>query len=110
MLLAVSPLCLYHNIPMLLIEQTVHPRRFLEQTQYWFGCPAGGCNQRYDMGHGYYTLIHSKLDYNPNNQPCPQCSLRLYVAKLGATLADSVCTLRSPNLQSQVQKARDAEY
>jgi len=52
---------------MLLIEQTVHPRRFLKQALYWFACPVGGCNQRYDMGHGYYTLIHSKLDYNPNN-------------------------------------------
>jgi hypothetical protein len=32
MLLDISPQCLYHNIPMILIEQTVHPRRFLEET------------------------------------------------------------------------------
>jgi hypothetical protein len=90
MLLGIFPLCLYHNIPILLIEQTVHPRRFLEQTYYWFACPVGDCNQRYDMGHGYYTLIHGKLDDTPDKQPCPECSFHLYVAKLGATLADSV--------------------
>jgi len=74
MLLGISPLCLYHNIPMLPVEQTLHPRRFLEQTYYWFACPVGDCNQRNDMGHGYHTLIHGKLDDTPDKQPCPECS------------------------------------
>jgi len=104
MLLGISPLCLYHNIPMLLIEQTVHPRRFLEQTYYWFACPVGDCNQRYDMGHGYYTLIHGKLDYTPHKQPCPECSLHLYVAKPGATLADSVWLCANEDCPSNRRK------
>src|ERR1700747_2239061 len=53
MLLGIFPQCLYHNIPMILIEQTVHPRRFLEETYYWFACPVLDCNQRYNMGRGY---------------------------------------------------------
>ena len=79
MLLGISPQCLYHNIPMTLIEQTAHPRRFLEETYYWFACPVLDCNQRYDMGRGYYTLIDGKPDDTPNKQPCPEWSLRLYI-------------------------------
>jgi hypothetical protein len=41
MLLDISPLCLYHNVPMIL-------------TQCWFACLLSNCNQRYDMGNGYY--------------------------------------------------------
>jgi hypothetical protein len=107
MLLGISPQCLYHNIRMILIEKTVHPRRFLEETYYyWFACPVLDCNQRYDMGHGYYTLIDGKLDATPNNQACPECSLRLYVAKLGATLADSVWLCANENCPSNKRKTR----
>ena len=48
MLLDISPLCLYHNIPMIL-------------THYWFDCPLNGCNQRYGMGRGYYVIGKMQL-------------------------------------------------
>jgi hypothetical protein len=104
MLLDISPQCLYHNIPMILIEQTVHPRRFLEETYYWFACPVLDCNQRYDMDRGYYTLIDGKLDDTPNKQPCPECSLRLYMAKRSATLADSVWLCANEDCPSNKRK------
>jgi len=90
MLLDISPLCLYHNIPMILTQETLHPRRFLEETYYWFACPVRDCNQRYDMGHGYYVVRESAVEDAPYQQPCPARSLRLYMAKRGATLADTV--------------------
>ena len=61
-----------------------------EETHYWFACPVRDCNQRYEMGHGYYTLIDGKLDDTTNKRPCPVCSLRLYLARRAATFADSV--------------------
>jgi hypothetical protein len=57
MLLDIFPLCLYHNCPMILVEQTLHPRRlFPKEIYHWFACPVHGCNQRYDMKHGYYVM------------------------------------------------------
>jgi hypothetical protein len=106
MLFGISPLCLHHNIPMLLIEQTVHPRRFLEQTYYWFACPVCHCNQRYDIGHGYYTLVDGKLHDTTNNQSCPECSLLLYMAKRGPTLADSVWLCANEDCRSNQRKTR----
>ena len=31
MLLNISPLCLYHNVPMILTQETLHPRRSLKR-------------------------------------------------------------------------------
>ena len=90
MLLDISPLCLYHNIPMILTQQTLHPRRLFEETYSWFVCPVSGCRQRYDMGRGYYVMREGAVGDETNKQPCPECSLRLYLAKRSATLADSV--------------------
>ena len=45
MLLDISPLCLYHNEPMILTQKTLHPRRFLEENCHWFACPVHDCNQ-----------------------------------------------------------------
>ena len=77
MLLDISPLCLYHNIPMIL-------------THYWFDCPLNGCNQRYDMGRGYYVMRENAVEDITNKKPCPDCSLRLYLAKRVPTLGDSM--------------------
>lgn len=91
MLLNISPLCLYHNLPMILIQQTLHPRRLFDaQAHRWFDCPARSCNQRYDMGRGYYVMRQGAVEDETNKQPCPECSLRLYLAKRSTTLADSV--------------------
>jgi hypothetical protein len=77
MLLDISPLCLYHNIPMIL-------------THYWFDCPLNGCTQRYDMGRGYYVMRENAVEDVTNKKPCPDCSLRLYLAKRVPTLGDSM--------------------
>ena len=34
--LDISPLCLYHDLPMIPTQETRHPRRFLEEMYYWF--------------------------------------------------------------------------
>jgi hypothetical protein len=88
MLLDISPLCLYHNIPMILAQQTPRLRRFLEKT--WFACSVRSCHQRYDMGQGYYVMREGSVEDATNKQPCPECSLRLYLVKRSATFADSV--------------------
>jgi len=90
MLLDISPLCLYHNIPMILTQETLHPRRFLEETYYSFDCSVRDCNQRYDMGQGYYVMRNGSVEDATNKEPCPECSLRLYLAKRSATFADSM--------------------
>jgi hypothetical protein len=104
MLLNISPLCLYHNVPMILTQETLHPRRLFEETHYWFACPVRDCNQRYDTGHGYYTLIDGKLDDTTNKQPCPECSLRLYLAKRGTAFADSVWLCANEECPSNKRK------
>jgi hypothetical protein len=88
--LDISPLCLYHDLQMNLSQETRHPRRFLEETYYWFSCPVPGCNQHYDMERGYYAITNGRREYGTNKPPCPDCSLRLYMAKRGATLAETV--------------------
>jgi hypothetical protein len=62
MLLDISPLCLYHNQPMILTQDTLHPRRVFQGTDHWFVCPVYGCNQRYDMKHGYYVMRGSAFE------------------------------------------------
>ena len=90
MLLDISPLCLYHNKPMILTQDTLHPRRVFQQTDHWFVCPVYGCSQRYDMKHGYYVMRGSAFEDATNKKPCPTCSFRLYMAKRGATMEDTV--------------------
>jgi len=90
MLLDILPLCLYHNLPMILAQETRHPRRFLEQTYHWFSCPVQGCYQRYDMGHGYYVMRENAIEDQTNKLPCPECSFRLYLAKRDASLENTL--------------------
>src|SRR5215468_9115369 len=90
MLLDISPLCLYHNQPMVLTQQTLHPRRFLGETYHWFVCSAYGCNHRYDARRGYYVMRDGAIEDATNKQPCADCGLFLYMAKRGATMADTV--------------------
>jgi hypothetical protein len=104
MLLDISPLCVYHNLPMILTQETLHPRRFLEETYYWFACPARDCNQRYDIDHGYYVVREGAAEDAPYQQPCPACSLRLYMAKRGATLADTVWLCANEGCPSNKRK------
>jgi hypothetical protein len=108
MLLGISPLCRYHNVPMTLTQETLHPRRFLEETIYWFTCSMHGCNQRYDMGHGYYLMREGAVEEEPNKVPCPECSLRLYLAKRGKPLAESVWLCANEECRSNKRKARGA--
>jgi hypothetical protein len=65
-------------------QETRHPRRFLEETYYWFLCSVPGCNQHYDMAHGYYTIVKGKREEGANKLPCPDCSNRLYLVTRGA--------------------------
>ena len=90
MRLDISPLCLYHNRPMALAQEVRHPRRYLEETYHWFACLVDGCKQCYDMGKGYYELVDGKRNDATNKQPCSECSFRVYLAKRGQTLADTV--------------------
>ena len=71
MLLDISPLCLYHNQPMNLTEDTLHPRPVFQGTHHSFVCPVYGCNQRYDMKHGYYVMRGGAFEDATNKQPCP---------------------------------------
>ena len=61
MLLDISPLCLYHNVPMILAKEKRDPARILDPTYHWYACSIRGCLLRYDMGRGYHTLEHDDL-------------------------------------------------
>ena len=88
--LDIRPLCLYHDLPMIPTQETRHPRSFLEETYYCFFCSVPGCNHHYDMEQGYYAIINGKREYGANKPPCPESSLRLYLAKRGASIGDTV--------------------
>jgi hypothetical protein len=100
----ISPLCLYHNQPMILSQETLHPRRFLEETYHWFACPAYGCNQRCDKGHGYYVMREGAFEDATNKQPCADCGLFLYMTKRAATLADTVWLCANEDCPSNKRK------
>jgi len=104
MLLDISPLCLYHNCPLFIAKEIRQPRRFLEETHYWFACPVFGCNQRYDMGRGYHVIRHGAVEDATNIQPCADCSLFLYMAKRGATMADTVWLCANEGCPSNQRK------
>jgi hypothetical protein len=80
MLVDISPLCLYHNVPMLLLDEAYR----------LFDCPLSCCNQSYDMRHGYYVMRNGVVEGATNKQPCTECSLFLYLAHRAANLGDSV--------------------
>ena len=75
---------------MIPVQETLHPRQFFGETYHWFACSVYGCNQRYDIQRGYYEMREGVAEDETNKQPCPECSLHLYLAKRAATLADSV--------------------
>jgi hypothetical protein len=104
MLRNISPLCLYHNIPMILVEEILHPRAFFQKTYHWFACPVQGCNQRYDMERGYYVMREGEVEDETNKQPCPECSLRLYMAKRATTLPDTLWLCANEKCPSNKRK------
>ena len=108
MLPNISPQCLYHNLPMVLVQQTLHPRNSFEETYQWFACSVPGCNQRYDVGHGYYVMRDGGVEEATNRHPCAECSHFLYMAKRAATLADSVWLCANENCPSNKQKTKAA--
>lgn len=103
MLLDISPLCLYHNCPMILVEQTLYPRRFLKEIYEWFTCPVHGCNQRYDMTHGYYVMRDGAFE-DATNKPCADCSLFLYMVRRGETMGDTVWLCANEKCPSNMRK------
>lgn len=91
MLLDISPLCLYHNVPMLIAQAERDPERILDPIHYWYACSVRGCHLGYDTEHGYHGTTDAELDPSATNKaPCYECSRRLYMSKRGATLADTV--------------------
>ena len=91
MLLDISPLCLYHNVPMMLAREKRDPERILDPVYYWYGCSVRNCNLRYDMTHGYHGTTDEELGPSATNrEPCYECSHRLYMSKRGATLEGTV--------------------
>ena len=102
--LDIRPLCLYHNIPMIPTQERRHPRRFLDETYYWFFCSVPGCNQHYDMEHGYYAITKGKREDGANMLPCPDCSLRVYLARLGTMNETSVWLCASEECSSNKRK------
>ena len=101
----ISPLCLYHNRPMILNERTLHPRRFLEETYHWFACPVHDCNERYDTEHGYYVVREGPIEDATNKQPCADCGLFLYMAKRGATIGETVWLCANEECRSNRRKS-----
>jgi hypothetical protein len=89
---------------MISIQETLHPRRFLDETRHWFVCSVYGCNQRYDTGHGYYVVRNGAVEDATNKQPCSECSLFLYMAKRGATMADTVWLCANEECPSDKRK------
>jgi hypothetical protein len=105
MLLDISPLCLYHNQPMILTQETLHPKRVFQRTYHWFACSVYGCNQRYDMKHGYYVMREGAFEDATNKQRCPACSFRLYMAKRGVAMEDTVWLCANEGCFSNRSKA-----
>ncbi len=106
MLLDISPLCLYHNVPMLLAEEKRNPERILDPAYYYYSCSVRGCNLRYDMTHGYYGTADDELDPSATNKrPCYECSHRLYMAKRGSTLALTVWLCANEECPSNKRKS-----
>jgi hypothetical protein len=62
MLLDISPLCLYHNVPMIVAQEKRDPERILDPTYHWYACSVRGCILRYDTRRGYHTIEHDDLD------------------------------------------------
>ena len=108
MLPNIPPHCMYHNLPMVLVEQTLHPRHFFEETYQWFACSVSGCSQRYDMGHGYYVMRDGGAEEATNRHLCAECSHFLYMAKGGTTSADTMWLCSNEECPSNKQKARGA--
>jgi hypothetical protein len=102
--LGIRPLCLYHDLPMIPTQEARHPRRFLEETYYWFFCSVPGCNQHYDMEHGYYTITKGKREEGANKPPCPDCSLRVYLAKRDELNGTSVWLCANEECSSNKRK------
>lgn len=98
--LDIRPLCLYHDLSMIPTQETRHPRRFLEETYDCFSCSVPGCNQRYDMEHGYYAIIKGKRESGANKPPCPDCSNRLYLVTRGALNEATVWRCANETCQS----------
>jgi hypothetical protein len=83
MLLDISPLCLYHNVPMMIAQAERDPERILDPIYYWYACSVRGCHLRYDTGRGYHGTTDDELDPSATNKaPCYECSHRLYMSKL----------------------------
>ena len=82
--LDIRPLCLYHDLPMIPTQETRHQRSLLEEMYYCFTCSVPGCNQHYDMEHGYHAISNGKRQYGANKPPCTDCSNRLYLVTRGA--------------------------
>jgi uncharacterized protein CbrC (UPF0167 family) len=106
MLLDISPLCLYHNVPMILAQEALHTLLH-EETYPWFDCPVIGCKQRYDMKRGYYVMREGTVEDETNKHPCPYCSLRVYLAKRSATFTDAVWLCANDQCPSNRRKRVD---
>jgi hypothetical protein len=63
-----------------------------------------GCNQHYDMGHGYYVMREGAFEDATNKQPCADCSHFLYMAKRGATMPDTVWLCANEGCPSNKRK------
>jgi hypothetical protein len=108
MLLDISPLCLDHNQPMILIQETLHPKRVFQGTYHWFACSVYGCNQRYDMKHGYYVMREGTFEDATNNnrvQPVPFVSTWRSVAQRWRTQFGSAQTKRVSRIEAKHERS-----
>ena len=53
---------------MILTQETLHLRRFLDETCSWFACSVPGCNRRYNKSHGYYVMKEGAAEDETNKQ------------------------------------------
>jgi hypothetical protein len=89
MMTDISALCTHHNCRMVLAQEP-DARGFIQNTYAWFYCPENGCTLNYDTGHGYREKVdETNFKASKNVKRCTECSQHLYLAKRGATTADT---------------------
>jgi hypothetical protein len=71
---------------MILTQETLHPRSFFGETYHWFACSVDGCNQRYDMGNGYY--VNERRRNRRRHQQTTVCRLWAFSLSGQARLSD----------------------
>ena len=86
----ITPLCPHHDEPMALVELAIKVEISSSLLQA-YACRVPGCNEKYSMGHGYFeVVIGDSIQESSNVKRCLECREHLYLAKRGATTAETM--------------------